>query len=167
MKDILEDKKGSKIIYTLINKTIIPAKSQNKWNGIFENNELDWKTIYKIPAKSKKNTKLHWFQFRILHRILAANDNLFKIGKRKDNICTFYGNSPEKLEHHFWQCNTVTDFWEQTERWIFEKCNYMTNVNIKRALLGMICNKTINNVLNYIMILSRYYIDKCRIKTNV
>ena len=53
VKDILKDKKGSKAIYTLINKTIIPAKSRNKWNEIFENNELDWKTIYKIRAKSK------------------------------------------------------------------------------------------------------------------
>lgn len=59
MKDILKDKKGSKTIYTLINKNIISAKSQNNWNEIFENNELDWKTIYKIPAKSSKNTKLH------------------------------------------------------------------------------------------------------------
>ena len=82
-------------------------------------------------------------------------------------MCTFCINSPEKLEHLYWQCNTVTDFWEQIERWIFEKCNYMINVEKKkRALLRIICYKTINNALNYILILSKYHIYKCRIKKN-
>ena len=41
---------------------------------VIGNETLDWCQNYKIPAKSCGNTKLHWFQYRILHRILATND---------------------------------------------------------------------------------------------
>ena len=91
-----------------------------KLNGIcfFGNEILDWCQIYKIPAKSCGNTKLHWFQYRILHRILATNDLLLKCGINQDNLCTFCQRVPKKNEPLFWYCNIVTEFWENIENWI-------------------------------------------------
>ena len=75
VKEILKNKKRCKEIYNIFNKKEIVPKSQEKWNRSFENIELDWETtcIYNIPAKSCNDTKLHWFQNYILHRILATN----------------------------------------------------------------------------------------------
>ena len=37
-----------------------------------------------------KASKLIVFQFKLLHRRLATNDYLHKIGLRNDDICTFF-----------------------------------------------------------------------------
>ena len=72
----------------LVYKTVSP-KSQAKWDQLFQNLELNWKIIYNIPKICCKNTKLHWFQYRILHRILATNDLLTKMNIKQNNLCTF------------------------------------------------------------------------------
>ena len=82
---VLKSKKGCKDMYKVLNEKEIIPKSQIKWNMVFGNETLDWCQIYKIPAKSCGNTKLHWFQCRILHRILATNDLLLKCGINQDN----------------------------------------------------------------------------------
>jgi hypothetical protein len=47
--------------------------SQRKWNTVFDINSNEWKQIYILPFKATACTKLHWFQFRINHNILATN----------------------------------------------------------------------------------------------
>ena len=42
----------------------------------FSDENLDWKTIYKIPFVSTIDTRTRIFQFRILHRILYTNSTL-------------------------------------------------------------------------------------------
>ena len=160
---VLKSKKGCKDMYKVLNEKEIILKSQIKWNVVFGNEPLDWCQIYKIPAKSCSNTKLHWFQYRILHRILATNDLLLKCGIKQDNLCTFCQRVPEKIEHLFWYCNIVMEFWENIENWIYEKNQYLANIDKKRAIFG-ICNQNeFNKPINYILILTRFYIYKCRI----
>lgn len=61
-------------MYTILNKKNNVSKSQTKWNSIFETVTFSWTQIYNIPAKCCSNTKLQWFQYRILQRIWATND---------------------------------------------------------------------------------------------
>ena len=50
--------------------------------------------------------------------------------------------------------------------WIYERSNYLLNIDMQRAILG-VTNVTENNKpINYIFILTRYYIYKCRINGN-
>lgn len=56
------------------------------------------------------------------------------------------------------------EFWEDIERWIYEKNNYLLNVDKHRAILGIENITLYNKPINYILILTRYYIYKCRIK---
>ena len=121
VKIIMKSTKGSKDIYTvLINKNIVPT-SQPKWERAFENTQLNWKQIHSIPSKCCRNTKMHWFQYRIIHRIIATNDLLTKMNIRQDNLCTFCKLEQEKIEHLFWHCNVVNQFWGTIDQWIFEK----------------------------------------------
>ena len=84
---------------------------------------------------------------------------------KQDNFCSFCRNVPEKLEHLIWECNihVVMEFWEEIERWIFTRSNYSVNVDRKRAIVGIISNKSYNKPINYILILTHYYIYKCKI----
>lgn len=163
IKLLLKSRRGCRDMYQVLNKKEIIPNSQIKWNRIFEIPHLNWHQIYSIPAKCCNNTKIHWFQFRILHRILATNDLLFKCNIKQDNLCSFCKKFPEKIEHLFWQCNIVMKFWEMIERWIYEKNNYLLNVDKQRAILGIMNVNEYNKPINYILILTRYYIYKCRI----
>ena len=56
------------------------------------------------------------------------------------------------------------EFWENIENWIYEKKNqYLVNIDTKRVIFG-ICNQNeFNEPINYILILTRFYIYKCPI----
>lgn len=96
VKEILKSKQGCRDMYQILNNKDHSPKSQVKWNEIFETVELNWNQIHNIPAKCCNNTKLHWFQYRIFHRIIATNGLLFKCNIKQDNLCTFCKNVPEK-----------------------------------------------------------------------
>lgn len=163
IKEILKNKKGSKDIYAIFNKKEVDIKSQIKWNNTFEYTNLNWKLIYNIPAKCCSNTKLHWFQYRILHRILATNCLLVKMKIIEDNLCSFCRVLPETIEHLFWHCTLVTEFWESIDAWLYETIHFSLNINKQTALFGITYNVRANKPINYILILTRYYIYKCRI----
>ena len=166
VKLIMKSLKGSKDIYAALTcKTIVPT-SQPKWEQVFENTHLDWKLIYSIPAKCCHNTKMHWFQIRIVHRIIATNDLLLKMKLRQNNLCSFCNLDHEKIEHLFWHCHVVNQFWDSMEQWIFDKCHYMVNVNKHRAIFGIPSTSAAMQPLNYILILTRHYIYTCRINSS-
>lgn len=163
IKEILKNKKGSKNIYAIFNKKDVHIKSEIKWNNTFEYTSLNWKLIYNVPTKCCSNTKLHWFQYRILHRILATNDLLVKMKIIQNNLCSFCRALPETIEHLFWHCTVVTEFWESIESWLHETIQFSLNINKQTALFGITYNVIANKSINYILILTCYYIYKCRI----
>ena len=57
------------------------------------------------------------------------------------------------------------EFWENIENWIYEKNQYLVSIDKKRALFG-ICNQSeFSKTISFILILTRFYIYKCRINT--
>jgi hypothetical protein len=67
----------------------IHKDGSRKWNTVFDINSNEWKHIYILPFKATACTKLHWFQFRINHNILAANYFLKKFKIIDDVNCNF------------------------------------------------------------------------------
>ena len=79
--------KTNRIVYQkcVTSKQTSPSKTQNKWLTdcqITGFNSIYWKMVYKLPLSSTKISKLIIFQFKLLHRQLAINDFLNKIGIR-------------------------------------------------------------------------------------
>ena len=73
LQNIFRSSKGSKDMYTILNENSSVPTAQRKWNTVFNINSKEWKQIYILPFKATACTKLHWFQFRIIHNILATN----------------------------------------------------------------------------------------------
>ena len=149
----------------LVYKTVIP-KSQIKWNQVFQNMDMNWKSVYTVTKICCRNTKLYWFQYRLLHRIVATKYLLTKMNIEQNNLCTFCGEEVEKLEHLFWQCNTVNTFWENTEQWIYDQNNYLINIDKVRAIFGILNASKIYIPVNYILTITRYYIYYCKLNEN-
>lgn len=57
--------------------TSIPKWRENGHNYAQET----WHKIFELPFKSTQESKLHWLQFQILHRIVPTNKYLVKIKK--------------------------------------------------------------------------------------
>ena len=84
----------------------------------------------------------------------------------QNNLCTFCGEEVEKLEHLFWQCNTVNTFWENIEQWIYDQNNYLINIDKVRAIFGILNASKIYIPVNYILTVTRYYIYNCKLNEN-
>ena len=54
---------------------------------------VNWKSTYLLPFWCTKETKLREFQFKFLHRGIATNDFLYKIGIKQSDSCTFCGEN--------------------------------------------------------------------------
>ena len=61
---------------------------------------VNWESTYALPFWCSKETKLREFQFKPLHRRIATNDFLYKIGIKQSDSCTFCGEPTENLGKH-------------------------------------------------------------------
>ena len=131
LQSFLKAKKSTKVVYeklvTIKQKT--PFRSQEKWLADCElesHETIDWKSVYLLPFKCTKITKLITFQFKLLHRRLATNSFLKKIGVKESDWCTFCKTETESLIHLFWSCGVTSIFWQEFKQWIttnFENVN--------------------------------------------
>ena len=81
-----------------------PRKSQEKWIADCSSEcskTIDWEMAYELPFCSTKDTKIIIFQFKLLHRRLATNNYLNKIGIRDNDICTFCRTEKESRFIYF------------------------------------------------------------------
>ena len=89
---LLMDIKGSTRLYSVftsskkvVHKFIV--KWEEKLGVIFPIPK--WHIFCGLPFNCTCDTKLRWFQFRLVHRILGVNSFLSKIGRKNSNLCTF------------------------------------------------------------------------------
>ena len=79
---------------------------------------VNWESTYSLLFWCSKETKLREFQFKPLHRRIATNDFLYKIGIKQSDSCTFCGEPTENLVHLFWSCKFSNAFWKDCYQWI-------------------------------------------------
>ena len=96
------------------------TRNQQKWLKECHQNDVDsinWRDAYQLASKYTKSTKILEFHYKVLHRRIATNDFLTKIGVRDNPNCFFCNEEQEKLFHLFWSCPKVASFWRDlTER---------------------------------------------------
>ena len=138
-------------------------KSQGKWlaEDLFSNVQVNGENTYQLPFLCTTETKLRVFQFKFLHRRVATNDFLLKIGKKETDSCSFCAGSPETLTHLFWHCRSTQTFWNNVSQWTSEELD-LTNLNITpfspALCLGLIDNIS-NLLLHHFLLLATSLLD--------
>ena len=94
-------------MYHILNSNSITLKCEEKWTEAL-NVILNWKEIYRLPFIKTKSSKLQWFQYRIIHRILGANSLLHKINQKPNDKCSVCLEEVETIEHIFLSCNKIS-----------------------------------------------------------
>ena len=77
--------KPTKLVYKILirKNSTRPQKSQEKWVkdcGLEVVEDLSWRSIYLLPRLCTISTRIRNFQFKFLHRRIATNTFLFKVG---------------------------------------------------------------------------------------
>ena len=166
LQSFLKAKKPTKAVYerlvTVKQKT--PFRSQEKWLADCElesHETIDWKSVYLSSFKCTKITKLIIFQFNLLHRRLATNSFLKKIGIKQSDLCTFCKTEAESLIHLFWCCGVTAIFWQEFKQWITTNYENVISNFSPATVLGfkpfLISKKT-----RHLCLIARYYIWICQ-----
>ena len=148
--------------HLLENIYALPNRIIGKWENLIPNHNFDWADIFRMAFKCAIDLKTRNFQFKILHRIIATNDFLNKLDIIDNDRCTFCDMEIETLEHVFYNCNIIQDFWNRVIEWIkiksecdicVSKVNIFLEYNIKNPRLA----------INYIILLGKQFINKCKL----
>ena len=119
--------------------------------------------VYKLPFSCTKISKLI-FQFKLLHRPLATNHFLNKIGIRPDDLCTFCRDEREPLIHLFWSSRETNFFWRNFQGWLFKNLISLKPKSSlsSAAVFGLKANFFSNTKQYFYFLVARYYIWTCR-----
>ena len=165
LQSILKDQKGCRNIYQqLMYQNNETPTSHAKWENELGDEEIPWQALHNLPFKCCLGTNTKWFQFRILHRILATNTFLHKIGLKDSNLCAFCNIEPETLSHLFYCCPFVNSFWNNLSQWLTDSCENMNILNLTKAevLLGIINKNRGDLTVNFILLCAKQFIYKCK-----
>ena len=160
---ILSEKKGCRKIYANFistNSNINKPKHQVKWERVLTLSEdFNWNKHFSIIYKVTKDTKLHWFQFRIFHRILATNSYLYTIHKVNSESCTFCQREKETITHLFWECQHVTIFRNEFLIWLDSRNLHNLRIEPQDLMFG---KTEASDAINLTLILFKQFIYKQR-----
>ena len=134
---------------TVVNKDL---KTKIKWDSVFFK-------IHKI-----QDVKQKWFQIRLVHRILATNYSLKKMHKTTSEMCSFCNIATESLEHLYWECGLVRQFWKDLERLINQKCSHASHFKFTQLLImfGRDDNIKTDEVLDFVILLAKMHLYFCK-----
>ena len=68
-----------------------------KWSEKLKSN-ISWNTVF-IKVQKIKDVNLKWLQIRIIHRIIATNIVLNKMGVTANTQCGFCNDKKDSIEH--------------------------------------------------------------------
>ena len=136
---------------SLKRKASTPLKSQGKWlaEDSIRNKTVNWESTYSLSFWSTKETKLREFQFKLLHRRIATNDFLYKIGIKQSDSCTFCGETTHNLVHLFWSCIYSNAFWKDCYQWIMQNTSKVEQFSLSEALLFGLINDANDLLLHH------------------
>ena len=97
------------------------------------------------------------FQFKLLHRKVATNCFLFKIGIKSNDQCSFCKASLETLLHLFWECPLVKYFWSEISNWMKNSSCFLNKEFTFLSCIGLL-NDTTNLLFHHALLIARYHI---------
>ena len=102
-------------------------------------------------------TKLKEFKFKLIHRTIVTQKELFRFGIKADDECVYCGNR-DSIRHSFIECMFTRMFTQKVLNW-FDQVN---------ALFGITASShdtTIIRKFNYTALIMRHYIYSAKLNS--
>ena len=155
--------KGARLYYNiLVNDNCMPNCCL-KWSEKLKSN-ISWNTVF-IKVQKIKDVKCKWLQMRIIHRIIATNIVLNKMGVTANTQCGFCNDEKDSTEHMFWECACIRRFWTSLETILKEKCEGALNVKFTQNLVLFATEIDIktDTVFDLVILEAKQFIYKCKL----
>ena len=120
---IMNNKKVASAIYRVMLEPHKEFKGHTRWSNSVQITLDQWQNCFKTLKSISRDTKLRWFQLRIMHHILTTNRSVSKYNKEQSHVCQFCSAHSETIHHLFWKCDEVRTFWNQLEHRLNSRCN--------------------------------------------
>ena len=117
------------------NKDRIKTCAEGFWRRKV-NIEID-KTIWLIPHISTKEIRLRELQWKIIHNLYPTNILLNKMKVTDDNKCPLCRDEVDYLEHFFFFCPPVRQFWTQIELYLKSLIGIQIDLQVSNVLFGI------------------------------
>jgi exonuclease III len=163
LQAILKVKKGCSVYSSIFSQchNILPH-SQTKWNKdlTLQDNNVNWKKIYKLPFLITLDTRLRYFQYKLLHRILPTNKFLALIKIKDSDSCSLCGKNVESVLHLFVECEEVSQLWLDLQQWL-ALCGYIHIDHLQPSdiILG---NPDEDISFNFTILIAKFVIYRCK-----
>ena len=146
--------------------TLSETDHQVKWETdllLTLQDSLLWKSRFSLIYRSSIENRIRNFQFKFVHRKIATQYYLCKIGISDSALCNFCDSHPQTLLHLFLKCTHVSSFWYEVFLWLKAKKarNVMfTDEEICCWTLQVERGHFVNTFIYY----AKYFIFSCKIK---
>lgn len=132
-----------------------------KWEQIC-GRPVNWNRVFLLPFQAVRDTKIQYFQFRYIHRLVATNSFLYKIKQRESPLCTFCNTANESLAHLFWLCNITNSFWHG----LFFRC-LRQNVDLNEEVINFGYLDETKHPINFLLLHAKHFIYKCKLQNRL
>ena len=166
MAIIFKYKRGASFIYSKMIEKRETSKGILKW---WKTNTFDKKLVFLKLKKTTEDTKLRWFQFRLLHNILTTNLSVSKFKPNQSSLCEFCKKEKESIKHLFWECTHVQQFWKDVEQKVTERNPLAKNFKVKENLIlfGVEDGFVTDTICDLILLLGKFFIYRCKVQKTI
>ena len=149
--------------YTLLinNQGITLPSYSSKWINAFNIQYEELYFYFQLLHDIKADNKTKDLQYRILTGIYNTNVLLTRKRIKNNLLCDFCLKETETVDHLFFQCTIVKDFWRKVEFYWNTHTNHNILLTLKEVILG---SKGSPNILNYFLLLAKRHIHISKIK---
>ena len=127
---------------------------------------IDITPYFELAVEATKETRLRLLHFKILHNIYPTNILLNKMKIKDTDKCEKCGER-DVVEHTFFKCKGLSEFWKDVASTIEKKTQIKIVPTETLALFGVIktdmnVNKKVLNTINHIILIAKMCISKAK-----
>lgn len=137
-----------------------PFSRKDSWSKELSSSTLplnmDWNSIFLVPFKTTRETKLQSFAYRLTYRLSPCNSYLAKIAIKETDTCAFCDGT-DSISHFFLRCPVVKPFWDQLTKWSSDYLDLsLDDLTEAQLLLGVLHRARDGKVLNWLILFVFY-----------
>ena len=128
---------GCRNIYNKVKTKEVECRYRAKWNNdldIHIDNKI-WRGVFYLIFNVEQDNNLIWFQYKLIHRILGTNSQLYKMSIEKSDKCRFCQYNSETFMHLFVKYRHVVELWKDLENWIYSNLGKLINCSLMNIIL--------------------------------
>ncbi len=159
---LINQSKVPKHVYSILRKQAI-VDVEDKWVETLDVlDDVDWNRTHNANFKCTIETQLRAFYFKFFHRAICTNQFLHKIGRADSPNCHFCKQYPESIFHLFYECEKVSQLWDELCFLINNVSGESFNFFYFEKMFGVLDTSQHDCCISFLFLCLKFYIHRCK-----